>query len=162
MSLNDILQIEKERILRERVVLKTVYERMRNRINNSVRVKSKECVYTIPEFIPGYPPINVIKTMEYLFNKLKTEGFIVIQISLTQLYITWDPVQIRELNERTIELESKKEQTNTYYEHIYNIPSEKKYENKKPMDRKIAEKEFERANEDFITTLVNSKRTSKN
>ena len=51
MSLNDILQIERERVVRERVVLTTIYDRMKNRINNSVRVKSKECIYKIiPQF----------------------------------------------------------------------------------------------------------------
>ena len=70
MSLNDILQIERERVRRERVVLTTVYERMKNRINNSVKVKAKECIYTIPEFIIGYPLINVIKTMDYLHKPL--------------------------------------------------------------------------------------------
>ena len=95
MSLNDILQIEKERIQRERIVLTTVYDRMKNRINLSVRATSKECVYTIPDFIVGYPLIDIQKTMQYLLKKLKKEGFITIPLSTKQIYITWDPNELR-------------------------------------------------------------------
>jgi hypothetical protein len=147
MSLNDILQIERERVRRERVVLTTVYERMQNRINNSVKVKAKECVYTIPEFIPGYPLINVYKTMEYLLNKLKKEGFIVIQLTMLDLYITWDPIKIKELDKQLKEIEPKKQESS-----LQNISSR----------RKVVEKQFERSRDDFVTTLITSKRNEKN
>src|SRR6185369_34076 len=110
MSLNDILQIERERVRRERVTLITVYDRMKNRINNSVKVKAKECVYTIPEFIVGYPLIDVPKTMNYLLTKLKKEGFIAIQLTLLDLYITWDPAKIRQLDQEVKPLEPKKQE----------------------------------------------------
>ncbi len=76
MSLSDILQIERERVMRERVVLTSIYDRMKNRINNSVRIRAQESLYTIPEFIPGYPLVNVSRTMNYLLTKLRKEGFI--------------------------------------------------------------------------------------
>lgn len=158
MSLNDILLIERERVRRERVVLTTVYERMKNRINNSVKIRAKECIYTIPEFIPGYPLINIVKTMEYLINKLKKEGFIVAQLSLLDLYITWDPVKIRQLDEqlKSIEPVKKQEPKNTYCSYN-NITSTNLNTNKR-----LVEKEFERANENFINSLVASKRNVKN
>ena len=141
MSLKDILIIERERISRERVVLTSIYERMKNRINNSVRVRAKECVYKIPEFIPGYPLIDITKTMEYLLNKLQKEGFIVIQLSALDLYITWDPVKIRKLNEK-----------------LKGIEPEKKIES---IGKRTVEKEFERVNEDFISSLIASKRNGR-
>lgn len=161
MSLNDILQIERERVMRERVVLTTVYERMKNRINNSVKVKSKGCIYTIPEFIPGYPLINIIKTMNYLLTKLKKEGFIAVQLSMLDLYITWDPLKIRQLNEQTKPIEAKKQ------EQIYSKIDKKPFWNPneikhKNVDKQFVEKELERANEDFINALVISKKSSKN
>jgi hypothetical protein len=164
MSLNDILQIERERVRRERVTLITVYDRMKNRINNSVRVKAKECVYTIPEFIVGYPLIDVPKTMNYLLTKLKKEGFIAIQLTLLDLYITWDPEKIRQLDQQVKPIEPKKQQP--LYSKIdknkqlWN-PSEEPGK-RKSVDKQLMEKEFERANEDFINALVISKKGSKN
>ncbi len=161
MSLCDILQIERERVIRERVVLTTVYDRMKNRINNSVRVKAKECIYTIPEFIPGYPLIDIQKTMNYLVTKLKKEGFIVIQLTLLDLYITWDPAKIRQLNQEIKPIEPKKE------EPIYSkIDRNKQLWNSgdqisKNVEKKLVEKEFERANEDFINSLIVSKKSDK-
>jgi len=163
MSLSDILQIERERVIRERVVLTTVYDRMKNRINSSVRVKAKECIYTIPEFIPGYPLVDIQKTMGYLLNKLKKEGFIAIQLTLLDLYITWDPVKIRQLNQQIKPIEPKKEEP--LYSKIdrnkqlWN-PSEN---NQKPknVEKRLLEKEFERANDDFINSLIISKKSDK-
>lgn len=147
MSLNDILQIERERVNRERVVLTTVYDRMKNRINNSVKVKAKECIYKIPEFIPGYPLIDTYKTMNYLLNKLKKEGFIVIQLTLLDLYITWDPAKIRQLDQISFKKEDK---IDKQFWNSGNLNHSQK--------KNLNEKEFERANEDFINTLVVSKK----
>lgn len=162
MSLNDILQIERERVIRERVVLTTVYDRMKNRINSSVRVKAKECVYTIPEFIPGYPLVDIQKTMSYLLTKLKKEGFIAIQLTLLDLYVTWDPAKIRQLNQQVKPIEPKKEEP--LYSKIdrnkqlWN-PSENNQ--KKNVEKRLVEKEFERANDDFINSLIISKKSDK-
>jgi hypothetical protein len=162
MSLYDILQIERERVIRERVVLTTVYDRMKNRINNSVRVKAKECVYTIPEFIPGYPLINVEKTMNYLLTKLKKEGFIVIQLTLFDLYITWDPIKIRQLDQQVKPIEPKKEEP--LYSKIdrnKQLWTSNDHGQNKNVEKKLIEKEFERANEDFINSLIVSKKNDK-
>lgn len=99
MSLNDILEIERERRQRERATLITVYERLQNRINMSVRnARAHYCIYTIPDFIPGYPLINIDKTMKYLLKKLKREGFIAAPVDHKNIFITWDPQTIRELD----------------------------------------------------------------
>ncbi len=101
MSLSDILQLEKDRINREKVVFRTVYERLKNRVNNSAKVGSKYCVYTIPEFIIGYPLTNVEKTMIYLNKKLKKEGFYSMPISRLEILVLWDPNQIKLLSKGT-------------------------------------------------------------
>ena len=131
MSLSDILQIERERVRRERVVLDTVYDRLNNRINNSVRANAKTCVYVIPEMIPGYPLVNLTKTMLFLLKKLKKEGFIAFPLSETHLFVTWDPKEIRKLDLLTRQ---------------HTVPSYTE-------QQKIAERD----NDDFITSLIRSK-----
>ena len=131
MSLSDVLEIEKGRIQRERVVLSTVYERMKNRINLTVRATSKECVYTIPEFIPGYPLVDPVKTMLYLLKKLKKEGFIAIPMNNLQIYITWDPDELIKLDRQ---LRQHRQQET------------------------VTERRVEREKDDFISSLINSKK----
>jgi len=103
---------------------------MKNRINNAVRAKAKECVYTIPEFIPGYPLIDIPRTNLYLVTKLKKEGFIAFPMGELQVYITWDPRELIKLAER---LQMHKKQT-------------------------VADKELERKNDDFMNSLIAAKR----
>lgn len=141
MSLVDILQIERERIERERVVLTTVYERMKNRINMAVRAKARECIYTIPEFIPGYPLVDISKTMRYILKKLNREGFISLPISATQIYITWNSSDLVKLN-KTLKTDHKSNRD------IYTgIP-------------KTTEKVSDRLHGDFLQSLIDSKKTN--
>lgn len=159
MSLNDILKIEKERVLRERVVLNTVYERLKNRINNSVKVKAKECTYTIPEFIPGYPLVDVPKTMEYLLKKLQKEGFIAAQIDYYNLLVTWDLEKIRKLHELS-KLNKVNDSNNDNYKDNYKewSSSENNQNAKSRVNRQLLEKEIERVNTNFIDSLLISKK----
>lgn len=164
MSLNDILQIERERVRRERITLTTIYDRMKNRINNSVKVKSKECVYTIPEFIPGYPLIDVEKTMKYLINKLTREGFIAVKLTELVLYITWDPLKLRQLDEQTKAINSEKQEPlYSKYDNQKQLwnPNSNYNHNGKTIEKQLVEKEFERATENFIDKLIISKKGSK-
>lgn len=97
MSLSDILEIERNRRRTMRIVLNTVYDRVKIRIVNHVSVGAKFCVYTIPDFIPGYPLINIDLTMKFLLKKLKSENFIVYQLDSHNVLIYWDPEEIRKL-----------------------------------------------------------------
>ena len=98
--LNQLLEIDQERVRREKVVLHTIWDRMTNRIKIAMRARSTACVFKIPEFMPGYPLTNIPKTMEYLLNKLRAEGLLGVQISPLEIYIAWDPEAIRELARR--------------------------------------------------------------
>lgn len=97
MSLADILEIEKNRRRNLRIILNTVYDRVKIRIINHVTIGAKFCVYKIPDFIPGYPLINVELTMKFLLKKLKNEKFIVYQLDSHHILIYWDPEEIKKL-----------------------------------------------------------------
>ena len=132
MSLKDILELEKSRLNREHATYKTVYERMKNRINFTVKTGEKICFYEIPDFIVGYPLINIEKTMIYLQNKLSKEGFVHIKIDERRLLITWNPKHLKELDKHIKEEEKKK--TLNYTEKLQ-----------------------ERNEDDFIKMLISSK-----
>jgi hypothetical protein len=133
MSLVEILEIDRERLRREKVVYNTIYDRLKNRINNHARVGSKYCIYTIPEFLIGYPLVKVDKTMAYLHKKLLKEGFISFEINHNNIFITWDPDEIRKLNR------------------IY------KNSNRNEKNESISERSFIRDNDDLIQSLIDSK-----
>lgn len=103
--------LDRERVRREKVVLRTVYDRMKNRINNHAAMKSKWCVYNIPEFIPGYPLVNVPLAMRYIVKKLIKERFIVNVISENSIFISWDPKEIRRLDSVLRNVENDKKDT---------------------------------------------------
>jgi len=136
MSLNDILKIEQDRLRRERVIFHEIYNRMKIRINNSVKARAHECIYTIPNFIPGYPLINIEKTMLYLVNKLRKEGFICIPLTSDQIFITWNAEELHKL---------------------YELQLQQQQQQRKTVEEKKREKEHTNSSDDFIQSLINSK-----
>lgn len=98
--LNQLLEIDQDRVRREKVVLRTIWDRLVNRIVISMKARSLACIFKIPEFIPGYPLTNVPKTREYLLHKIKKEGLYGVMINDLYIYVAWDPEAIRELAKR--------------------------------------------------------------
>jgi hypothetical protein len=111
MSLSEILNIERQRRETSKIIFKTVFERVKIRINNYVKAGSKFCVYTIPDFIPGYPLVNVDATMNYLLKKLTKEKFIVHQVDRYNILISWDYEELKRLDRIQKEQQRRKDNT---------------------------------------------------
>ena len=90
MSLKSIIAIQEEKKKKEFEIFKTVYKRVEQYIIHNVSIGSQACIYTIPEFIWGYPLIDIPRTMNYLLYELNNKGFICYQIDPRNIYITWD------------------------------------------------------------------------
>ena len=91
MSLEDIVKIQEKRRQREIAVYKNVYERARHKINLYAKNGSAACFYKIPNFIFGYPLINIPKTKEYILGRLNHEGFIAIPVDDPEtIYVSWE------------------------------------------------------------------------
>ena len=102
MSLSAIINMQEEKLRRENEIFKTIFKRVEETIIYNVGIGAKACIYTIPDFIWGYPLFDVSRTMAYLLYKLNKRGFIPIQIDPINIYITWDLNVIKQKdNERS-------------------------------------------------------------
>lgn len=99
MSLRELLDLDIERKNREDAMHKSIYERLSNRMNSASNLRHNECIYTVPEYIPGYPLVNIQSSMEYLLRTVVAEGFIAFQIDARNLYVSWDHAKIRKLSQ---------------------------------------------------------------
>lgn len=84
-----LLDIDEQRIQRERVVLNTVWDRLVRRIELNMQHKNHNCMFEIPTFIMGCPPINVERTMRYLLDKIQKEGLYALQVTNTKIFVLW-------------------------------------------------------------------------
>ena len=136
MSLERIIEIQEERIKREKEMFYHIYDKIESKINNYASMQSIACYYTIPEYIFGYPLVNIPKTMEYIVAKLNKKGFIAIQTSPDTLYISWELSTIKAQKLR----EKQKAATNSQIS---------------------LEEDIEKTDDDFLSILVNSKKKSR-
>lgn len=90
MIYKKIIEMNQEKKRRESLILNTVLDKARNRILNSAKNGASYCYYEVPEFIPGYPLINIEKTMIFLYKELTKENFTCYPVTESVLYITWN------------------------------------------------------------------------
>lgn len=139
MSLNDLVRIQEERDRKEKNLYKIVYEKITTNINNIGLSGGVNCYYTIPPFIIGYPLINIPQTLEYVVQKLIKKGFYVLLVpgTVDTIFISWE-----------ISLQQKKRK---------NAEINKKH---KKLESKISfaiDEEINKRNDNFLTTLANTK-----
>lgn len=108
MSLHDLVSIQEEREKRDRNLYRLVFSKVKNKINNYGSMGSTDCLFTVTEFIPGQPLINVGMTMDYILRKLNKEGFytVIMPNPPNTIYISWE-IGIK--NQKKIKDKKKKE-----------------------------------------------------
>ena len=90
MSLEHIIKIEDDRHLRQNELYNKIYGLVTDKINKYVQLGAKTCFYKVPQFIFGYPLINIEKTMDFLLRKLNHKGFVAFQQDHQTIYISWE------------------------------------------------------------------------
>jgi hypothetical protein len=119
-TLLEIAKIQEARKNKELEVYKNIFTRVQYKIYIYASKGSSACIYKIPNFIFGYPLINVPKTMEYVIGRLTHQGFIAFKYDEEHIYINWDlskqkrkELKEQEERESKIQLSEKDELTNT-------------------------------------------------
>lgn len=132
MSLERIIRIQEERRERKREIFKEVYSRVEQKINNYASMGSQACYYEIPNFLFGFPLLNVAEVMEYVLARLNKVGFIAFQIENTNyIYISWE---LSALERKAMQKRRRKKRSKV-----------------------SIEEEKEKRDDDLIKTLVSSK-----
>lgn len=100
MSLNSIMNIQKQRKLRRNQVFKDIYEKVKIRINHYTRFGQTNCTYNVPPIIYGLPHVNLSEIADYIEETLKDEGFVAMRVNKTSIYISWEESVIEEQRKR--------------------------------------------------------------
>lgn len=103
-DVENILQIQKNRSLREVQLKEKILKSVKEKIQNYANFGQTNFIYTIPNFIFGEIPYTIESMNKYLVKKLKQEGFYVINVSQQYIYISWD---LKDIN-NAIEEKNKK------------------------------------------------------
>ena len=116
-DVENILNIQKNRSLREEKLKEKILHSVEEKINNYANFGHTNCIYTIPNFIFGEMPYKIDSMNRYLVKKLKKEGLYIINISPQYIYISWNIKDIKKaLEEQTKEIKTKieKQELNNY------------------------------------------------
>ncbi len=94
MSLQQILEIQKDRKKRCDDIYQKIMDRVRIRINHTAKYGGTNCFYDIPQLMYGLPSVDLKACGDFIQKKLKKEGFVVYRISDTFFIISWDTASI--------------------------------------------------------------------
>jgi len=107
-SLHAAIELQEKNKKQELEIFENVYKKIESAITYQISISSNNCIYQIPEFMWGYPLVNVRATMPYIIEKLVNKGFVVQQISENSLMITWSLQTIKQkLKEQTSKISIK-------------------------------------------------------
>jgi hypothetical protein len=115
-DVENILDIQKKRSLREEKLKEKILHYVKEKIHNYANFGQTNCIYTIPNFIFGEMPYKIDSMNRYLVKKLKKEGLYVINISFQYIYISWNIKDIK----KTLEEQSKEIKTKTEKQEVNN------------------------------------------
>lgn len=96
-DVENILEIQKKRSLREEKLKEKILKSVKEKINNYANFGQTNCIYTIPNFIIGEIPFNLETINKFLVKKLKNDGFLIINMSLQHIYISWSIKDIQKV-----------------------------------------------------------------
>lgn len=89
-ELKDVLQIQKKKVQRDIEVKNKLYQQLMSKIHTYAKQSLTKCIYTVPNFVYGYPPFNPDEMREFLIKKLINDGFRAYVIQNGNVYISWD------------------------------------------------------------------------
>jgi len=104
-SLNDVLDLQKRQNSRYNALRKDILSKMSEKIRHLAKHGELRCVYTVPNYVFGFPRYNVAEITTYLFTYVKNEGFCVVLLSDNKIFISWD---INDLNKNNKKIAPKK------------------------------------------------------
>lgn len=99
MSLDMVMSIQRKRRFHRLKSYENIFNKVRTRINHYTKFGQTSCYYEIPHIIYGVPHVNMQEIREFIENKLIKEGFIVIRVTSTSIYISWEETIINKQKE---------------------------------------------------------------
>lgn len=98
-DVENILEIQKKRSLREEKLKEKILRSVKEKIQNYANFSQTNCIFTIPNFIIGEIPFKLESMNKFIVKKLKNDGFYIVNISLQYIYISWNIKDIQKVLE---------------------------------------------------------------
>jgi hypothetical protein len=89
INIFDLARTRDNREQARTAVYKEVLRLIHGRIKSVAQKGEVQCLYQIPEFIPGLPKYEMIPCIAYQMKKLRENGFVVRFTAPSLLYISW-------------------------------------------------------------------------
>jgi len=89
-TLKDVINLQRRQQARYNDLKTDVLNKLTDKITHLAKHGEMRCVYTVPNYIFGFPKFNVADITAYLFFKFKKEGFCVVLLGNDKIFISWD------------------------------------------------------------------------
>lgn len=89
LSLSDIVNNKKKRDQKKEEVFKVLLKECSAKIKKSDEMKNLYCIYTVPEFVLGYPIFNINECITYIIKEISKHGFQTQYIFPNIIVIAW-------------------------------------------------------------------------
>ena len=109
-TVEELIKQQNIRSNRTEKVKEKILETLKDKISNYSYFGKTNCIFTIPNFMIGYVPYNVIDISKFIIRKLKNEGLFVLKLNDENIYISWNVNDLYKDNSKLKSKENKKKQ----------------------------------------------------
>ena len=130
INIFNLNKARRNRYNKQKHIYKIVLKKCHHKIINSGNSFLTNCIFTIPQYLPGMPLFNIAECMRYLIYKLEKNEFNVKVYSENTLNISWEHIPLyQEVGKK--KKKKKKKKVNKYREikesPLYNLNQYNKF-----------------------------------
>ncbi len=96
MFYEKIISREIKKKEKEKEILKIIFTRVKNKIDQYSKSGATSIEYVIPNIIIGISEVDIEKNIKLVIKELRTEGFTVIRANFDTIFVSWDISDIKE------------------------------------------------------------------
>ena len=99
-GVKSVLDIQRKRLQRETDLKNKIVMNIRDRIKSYALYGQMRCIYTIPEFIFGNAPYNIMEMTAHIIKQLDNEGYYIQLFDNNKILVSWDIHDIKKCQKR--------------------------------------------------------------
>lgn len=92
LNVFELNRIRDEKIIRKTETYRKVLEKIHVRIKENAKEGITFCFYTIPNIVLGLPMFDMEKCAEYVVDRLKKNGLVIIYTYPNLIYVSWEHI----------------------------------------------------------------------
>lgn len=94
INLRKLTQHRRKRYEKQKYIFKQILQKCHRKIYSSGEQLKTECLFTIPQYVPGMPLFDIKECMRYIISKLQKNKLAVQVVQHDTISVSWEHINV--------------------------------------------------------------------